>query len=80
MDCIIRNIDVVAVKKIDELARKKGISRNEYLKQLIEAHAMSGLTDNATDKYSQLVQETLSLWRDVINQINEMKSAMFREE
>lgn len=30
MDILLRDIDAVAVQKIDELAKKKGVSRNEY--------------------------------------------------
>lgn len=36
MDMIIRNIDPTAVKKIDELAKEKGISRQEFLKGQLE--------------------------------------------
>lgn len=36
MEIKVRNVDVVAVKKIDELAKKKKLSRNEYLKLHIE--------------------------------------------
>ena len=35
MDIKVRNVDPVAIKKIDELAKAKGISRNEYLKKYI---------------------------------------------
>lgn len=36
MDLLIRNVEPVAVKKIDELAKAKGISRNEFLKIYLE--------------------------------------------
>ncbi|SFQ85791.1 hypothetical protein [Priestia endophytica] len=32
MEIKVRNVDPVAVKKIDELAKEKGISRQEFLK------------------------------------------------
>jgi hypothetical protein len=36
MDIILRNIDPVAVKKIEEMAKKKSISRQEFLKAAVE--------------------------------------------
>ncbi|MGG3801193.1 hypothetical protein [Metabacillus fastidiosus] len=39
MEIKIRNVDPVAVKKIDELAKNKGISRQEFLKGQIETLA-----------------------------------------
>jgi len=40
MDMFLRNIDPVAVKKIDELAKEKKISRQEFLKGQIETLAV----------------------------------------
>ncbi|AWG44243.1 hypothetical protein BEH_24955 (plasmid) [Priestia filamentosa] len=39
MDILLRNVDPVAVKKIDELAKEKGISRQEFLRGQIEMMA-----------------------------------------
>ncbi|MCF2132092.1 hypothetical protein L1I79_37590 [Strepomyces sp. STD 3.1] len=39
MEIKVRNVDPVAVKKIDELAKEKGISRQEFLKIQIETLA-----------------------------------------
>ncbi|MDM5304316.1 hypothetical protein [Peribacillus frigoritolerans] len=36
MDIILRNIDPVAMKKIDEMAKRKSISRQEFLKSIVE--------------------------------------------
>ena len=32
----IRNVDPVALKKLDEMAKRKSISRQEFLKSLLE--------------------------------------------
>lgn len=40
MDILIRNIDPVAIKKIDELAKANKHSRGEYLRSLLENHAL----------------------------------------
>ncbi|CAK6481071.1 hypothetical protein BFRIPA_00125 (plasmid) [Peribacillus frigoritolerans] len=36
MDIFLRKIDPVAMKKIDEMAKKKSISRQEFLKSIVE--------------------------------------------
>ena len=55
MDVCIRGIDPVAIKKIDEFAKRKGISRNEYLKKHIEQTAIIKDISETEDKYANLV-------------------------
>ena len=40
MEIKIRNVDPVIVKKIDEMAAKQKISRNEYLRRSISRFAL----------------------------------------
>ncbi|AYE53707.1 hypothetical protein OEA_29040 (plasmid) [Priestia megaterium NCT-2] len=40
MDMLLRDIDPIAVKKIDEIAKEKKISRQEFLKGQIETLAV----------------------------------------
>lgn len=56
MDVCIRKVDPVAIKKIDELAKRKGISRNEYLKKHIEQMAIIKDISETEDKYANLVE------------------------
>lgn len=55
MEIKIRGVDSAAVNKIDELARKKKLSRNEYLKTMLEAFA--GLEEFKTfeERYQKLL-------------------------
>ncbi|MCI9565609.1 MAG: hypothetical protein HFG30_06335 [Eubacterium sp.] len=58
-------------KKIDELAKKKGISRNEYLKNQISKIAVMKETEEVEDKYSNLVNvivDRLEQSNDVIRE------------
>ena len=55
MNISLRNIDPVAIRKIDELAKKKGISRNEYLKMYIQQIAIIKDINEMDNKYSNLV-------------------------
>ncbi|MFS0907242.1 hypothetical protein AB3N02_30120 [Priestia aryabhattai] len=36
MEIKVRNVDPIAVKKIDEMAKRKNISRQEFLKSQLE--------------------------------------------
>lgn len=56
MDISVRGIDPVAVKKLDELAKRKKVSRSEYIRQMIEAVAVLDAVNDAGDKYERLVQ------------------------
>lgn len=40
MDILLRDIDPIAVKKIDEIAKEKKISRQEFLKSQVETLAV----------------------------------------
>ncbi|MGK9185739.1 hypothetical protein KXS12_26385 [Priestia filamentosa] len=66
MDMIIRNIDPTAVKKIDELAKEKGISRQEFLKGQLEMLAFfreqttrERHLENLLDKNSEIIKKVL---------------------
>lgn len=51
----IRNIDSSAIAKIDELASKKGTSRNAYLKSYIESLSILAELKDQEEKYISLV-------------------------
>lgn len=55
MEIKIRGVSPITVKKLDELAAKKKISRNELLKKYIESFAIQDDLKNMEDKYSTLV-------------------------
>lgn len=68
MDVCIRKVDPVAIKKIDELAKIKGISRNEYLKKHIEQMAIIKDISETEDKYANLVETVV----DRLEQANDI--------
>lgn len=76
MEVKIRNVEPTAVKKIDELARKKGLSRNEYLKNVIEDFSILEMKDNHVDRMEkQLVANTL-LMEKTSNTLDELVSVL----
>ena len=68
MDIKVRNVDPVAIKKIDELAKEKGISRNEYLKKYISQIAAMKEMKEVENKYSNLVNAVV----DRLEQANDV--------
>lgn len=73
-DIIIRNLEPVVLQKIDELAKKKKISREEYLRRYLKK--VSELEDvvQLDEKYSNLINalsERMEQANDVI-EINTM--------
>ena len=73
-DIIIRNLEPVVLQKIDELAKKKKISREEYLRRYLTK--VSELEDvvQLEEKYSNLISalsERMEQANDVI-EINTM--------
>ena len=79
MNISLRNIDPVSIRKIDELAKKKGISRNEYLKMYIQQIAIIKDINEMDNKYSNLVDtitDRLEQSNDVIHENNVMMERM----
>ena len=71
MNISIRDVDPVAIKKIDELAKKKGISRNEYLQIYIQQIAIVKDINEIEEKYTNLIDvltDRLEQANDVIQE------------
>lgn len=66
MDIYIRNIDPGIKIKLKENAKKKGISLNEYVKNILETAALSIEVISLDDKYSNLTKELLSIYTGII--------------
>lgn len=66
MDIYIRNIDPGIKIKLKENAKKKRISLNEYVKNILETAALSIEVTSLDDKYSNLTKELLSIYTGII--------------
>ena len=69
MEIKIRNVDPVVVTKLDELARKQHLSRNEYLNKIVSRCAVVQDVIDLDKKYADLVNvlaERLEQAADVI--------------
>lgn len=55
MEIKVRDVDAAVVAKIDELARKKGISRSKYIRSELEKIALAEDVVAVEDKYTNLI-------------------------
>ncbi|MGB6405903.1 MAG: hypothetical protein WBF39_00425 [Planococcus donghaensis] len=56
MEIKVRGINPHAVKKIDELAKEKSLSRNEYLKNVLEELSFLEMNGNVNDRLEKQIQ------------------------
>jgi hypothetical protein len=72
MDIIIRNIDRDIVARINELAKKKGKSRNEFLKDQMKQLALHPEITEKEDQYKRLVKEIAVVIQQNTQVLNEL--------
>ena len=72
MDIIIRNIDRDIVDRINELAKKKGKSRNEYLRDQVKQLALHPEITEKEDRYKRLVKEIAVVIQQNTQVLNEL--------
>lgn len=78
MEIKIRKIDPVVVKKLDELAKSHGISREEYLRKWLVRAAIMEDVEKIENKYSNLV-EVLADRLEQANDVIESNSRLMEE-
>lgn len=72
----IRNVDAAVLSKIDELAEEKGISRNKYVNIILETFVYSDRVKEAEDKYSELVNTTVTAINNMSLAVSQMQNVL----
>ena len=72
MEIKIRNLDKDIVLRIDELAKKRGLSRNEYLRGQIKQLALHPEITEKEDQYKRLVKEIAVVIQQNTQVLNEL--------
>ncbi|RKD26503.1 hypothetical protein BEP19_16840 [Ammoniphilus oxalaticus] len=72
MNILIRDVHPATINKIDELAKQKGISRQEYLREHLEAFAVSDLHFNLMDRYEKQLEVNTMLLEKNAKKMDEM--------
>lgn len=73
MDIKIRNLEPHTVRKLDELARKNNISRNEYLRNHLNSFTVNHLHSDLLERYEKQLEANMFLLEktnDVLNNID----------
>lgn len=71
MDLLIRNLEPYTIEKLNQMARKRQVSRNELVRRYLNTYAQQEELANMEDKYEALVQvlaDKLEQSSDLISQ------------
>lgn len=78
IDIKVRNLDPVVVNKIEIQARKRGISREEYIRRYLAVLATGDEVIEVEDKYSRLI-EVLAERIELSDAVIESNSEILKE-
>jgi hypothetical protein len=68
----IREVDPIAVKKIDEIAKRKGLSRQNFLKDQIEMLAFFQQQNKREMELENLIQKNIHMMNDCYSEMKKM--------
>ncbi|HEK9103496.1 TPA: hypothetical protein SUB30_004980 [Bacillus pseudomycoides] len=74
MEIRIREVDPSAVKKIDEMAKRKGLSRQKFLKGQIEMIAFFQQQNKREMELENLIQKNIHVMNDCYNEMQRMNA------
>ncbi|MFE6139719.1 hypothetical protein [Bacillus sp. NPDC057893] len=72
MEIRIREVDPIAVKKIDEIAKRKGLSRQKFLKDQIEMLAFFQQQNKREMELENLIQKNIHTMSDCYSEMKKM--------
>ncbi|MEW5596909.1 hypothetical protein ABGT24_26110 [Peribacillus frigoritolerans] len=76
MDIFLRNLDPIAIKKFDEMAKKRSISRQELLKAVIEKVAYEKEQDEKDMRLEMIISKNILVMEEMINTINRFENLL----
>jgi len=74
----LRNIDAAVLAKLEQIAEKKGLRRNDYIKRIIENAAYSSELLLLDEKYEALVAMVLQIIETNASEISRLTSLIER--
>lgn len=80
MDIIIRNLDVKSVQKLDDIAKEKGLSRQQFLKNYIETLSVLSVIKESETKYVDLVNQLAFLIKENTNVLTQIRTDFILDE
>lgn len=76
MDINVRNVNPYAVKKLDELAKSKGMSRSEYVRETLESLALISMRDGVVDRLEKQIEANNILMQQTTKTLDELVSVL----
>lgn len=76
MDILLRNIDPVAMKKIDEMAKRKSISRQQFLKSVIEKIAYEPEQNEKEMRLEWIISKNITVMEKMIDKVDQLESLL----
>ncbi|CAN7661227.1 hypothetical protein LJR015_002738 [Peribacillus frigoritolerans] len=76
MDILLRNIDPVAMKKIDEMAKRKSVSRQEFLKSIVEKVAYEPEINENELRLESIIKMNFQIMKEATITINRFENLL----
>ncbi|MFD4820128.1 hypothetical protein [Peribacillus butanolivorans] len=76
MDIFLRNIDPIAIKKIDEMAKRKSISRQEFLKSIVEKIAYEPEQNEREMRLEMIIKKNNQIMEEATNTISRFENLL----
>lgn len=76
MNIIIRDVDPMIVKKLDEMAKKQSISREAFLRKKLEQMSALVITEEINDKYAEIVSLTVSVIKENTKELTKISDLL----
>ncbi|MFS0604954.1 hypothetical protein [Peribacillus frigoritolerans] len=76
MDIILRNIDPIAVKKIEEMSKKKNISRQEFLKSAVEKIAYEKEVSEKDARLEMIISKNIEVMEQMSNSVTRLENLL----
>ncbi|MED4292877.1 hypothetical protein [Priestia megaterium] len=78
MDIFLRNIDPVAMQKVDELAKENGMSRQKFLKEQFEVLAFFDEQVAREKRLEAIIDQNIELMRQCSITIEKMNNILYK--
>ncbi|MEB2278268.1 hypothetical protein LAV82_30235 [Bacillus sp. ILBB4] len=77
MDIFLRNIDPVAMKKVDELAKENGMSRQKFLKEQFEVLAFFDEQVAREKRLEAIIDQNIEMMKQCAISIEKMNDIIY---
>ena len=80
MEIKIRNLDAKTIQRLDEVAKEKGLSRQQFLKNYIETLSVIDIIKDNETKYVDLVNQLSFLIKENTNVLSQIRTDFILDE